>query len=257
MENHSEDKAKRILAIYTRLRQGKTVYKAAMSEAYGVSQRTIQRDITDIQCFLQDLCMETGSIQEIVFDKHKGGYLLQSKQNHYLSEKETWSVCRVQVEQKHCLSEKEILVVCRVLLGSEALVKAELFPIVDSLIALCGESKVMDVEKLLQDGMGNYAEPRHGRRLIEQLWNLENAVKGKKYIEILYDDSKKGDQVVQKLRPIKVIYVESYFYLVAAVLDKEYAEVKGKKEERDCFKRGKQHVFYQIDRILECTVEER
>ena len=69
MENHSEDKAKRILAIYTRLRQGKIVYKAEMSETYGVSQRTIQRDITDIQCFLQDLCMETGSIQEIVFDK--------------------------------------------------------------------------------------------------------------------------------------------------------------------------------------------
>ena len=69
MENYSEDKAKRILAIYTRLRQGKIVEKAAMSETYGVSQRTIQRDITDIQCFLQDQCMETGSIQEIIFDK--------------------------------------------------------------------------------------------------------------------------------------------------------------------------------------------
>ena len=69
MENYSEDKAKRILAIYTRLRQGKIVEKAAMSETYGVSQRTIQRDITDIQCFLQDQCMETGSIQEDTFCK--------------------------------------------------------------------------------------------------------------------------------------------------------------------------------------------
>lgn len=39
MKNHSEDKAKRILAIYTRLRQGKTVYKAAMSETYGERSR--------------------------------------------------------------------------------------------------------------------------------------------------------------------------------------------------------------------------
>lgn len=256
MDNYSEDKAKRILAIYTRLRQGKAVDKAVMSETYGVSQRTIQRDITDIQCFLQDLCMETGSIQEIVLDKHKGGYLLQSRQNLYLSEKEAWTTCSVQVEQNHCLSEKDILVVCRILLGSEALVKAELFPIVGSLIALCSESKAMVVEKLLQDGMENYAEPQHGRRLIEQLWNLENAVKGKKYIEILYDDSKEGDQVVQKLRPVKVIYVESYFYLVAAILDVEYTEVKGKKGREGCFERGKEHGFYQIDKILECTVEE-
>ena len=57
MENHSEGKAKRILEIYTRIRQGKIVYKAETSEMYGVSPRTIQRDIADIQCFLQDLCM--------------------------------------------------------------------------------------------------------------------------------------------------------------------------------------------------------
>ena len=148
MENHSEDKAKRILAIYTRLRQGKIVYKAEMSETYGVSQRTIQRDITDIQCFLQDLCMETGSIQEIVFDKYKGGYLLQSKQNHYLSEKEAWISCGVKVKQNHCLREKDILTICRILLGSESLVKAELFPIINSLIALSSGSQAVVVEKL-------------------------------------------------------------------------------------------------------------
>lgn len=256
MENHSEDKAKRILAIYTRLRQGKIVSKAAMSETYGVSQRTIQRDITDIQCFLQDLCMETGSIQEVIFNKHKGGYQLRSKQNPCSREKDAWTAGGVQVKQKHCLSEKDILVVCKILLGSEALVKVELFPIVNSLIALCGESQAMAVEKLLQNGVKNYAEPQHGRRIIEQLWSLENAVKGKKYIEIIYDDSKEGGRVVQKLRPVKVIYVESCFYLVASALDEEQAGAEERKDGRRSFVQGRAHGFYQIECIMECAVVE-
>lgn len=252
MKNHSEDKAKRILAIYTRLRQGKIVYKAEMSETYGVSQRTIQRDITDIQCFLQDLCMETGSIQEIVFDKYKGGYLLQSKQNHYLSEKEAWISCGVKVKQNHCLREKDILTICRILLGSESLVKAELFPIINSLIALSSGPQAVVVEKLLQDGMKNYVEPQHGRRLIEQLWDLENAVKGKKYIEIEYDSSKEGGRIIERVRPVRVLYVESCFYLVASVMDEDQADVK--EEKRGGLKRKNAHGFYQIECILECTI---
>ena len=154
MENYSEDKAKRILAIYTRLRQGKIVEKAAMSETYGVSQRTIQRDITDIQCFLQDQCMETGSIQEIIFDKQAGGYLLQTKRSQYLS-------------------EKAALVVCKILLESRALIKAELFPIIQSLAALCSDhANVSVVKNLLQNGMQHYIEPEHGKKLIDQLWTL-------------------------------------------------------------------------------------
>ena len=54
MENHSEDKAKRILEMYNMLMQGKIVSKVEMSASYGVSPRTIQRDIADIQCFLQE-----------------------------------------------------------------------------------------------------------------------------------------------------------------------------------------------------------
>lgn len=252
MDNHSEDKAKRILAIYTRLRQRKIVYKAEMSETYGVSQRTIQRDITDIQCFLQDLCMETGSIQEIVFDKDKGGYLLQSKQNHFLSEKEVWGSCGVKVKQNYCLRGKDILAICRILLGSESLVKAELFPIMNSLIALCSGSQSVIVEKMLQDGMENYVEPRHGRRLIEQLWDLENAVKGKKNIEIEYGSSKEGGRIRERVRPVRVLYVESCFYLVASVMDEDQTEVK--EEKRGGLKKKNEHGFYQIERILECTI---
>lgn len=223
MQNHSEDKAKRILAIYTRFRQGKIVYKAKMSETYGVSSRTIQRDIADIQCFLQDQCMETGSIQEIVFDKKTGGYMLQTKQNYYLD-------------------EKAVLVVCKILLESKMLVKTELFPIMHSLVALCSDdTKVSAVKNMLQEGMQSYIEPEHGKEILDQIWNLENAVKGQRYIEIRYGKGIENGQVVRKLKPMGVIIFKRHFYLIADVWD-DYQE--SDKESR----------LFKIDEIQECII---
>lgn len=238
MENYSEDKSKRILEIYTKLRQGKLVCKAALSKAYGVSQRTIQRDITDIQCFLQDQCMETGSIQEIIYDKREGGYLLRTKQNHYLR-------------------EKEVMVICRILLGSRALVKDELFPIIQGLITVCSDdSKESAVKNLLQNGMQQYIEPEHDRKLIDQLWKLEHAVKGQRYIEIRYNDFDDRGEMAWKLKPMQVLFLESNFYLVAAILD----ACNGGEDEKIDEKRRKGKAVkpdvYQIDRIEECVVIE-
>lgn len=47
VRDNSEDKAERILSIYTKLTQGKVINKAQQSHLYGVSERTIQRDIVD------------------------------------------------------------------------------------------------------------------------------------------------------------------------------------------------------------------
>ena len=60
MGRDSEDKAGRILSIYTRLKQGKVIYKQEESIRYGVAERTIQRDIVDIQCFLEEHASTSG-----------------------------------------------------------------------------------------------------------------------------------------------------------------------------------------------------
>ena len=54
MKNVQEDKAERVLSLYSRLRKGKIINKSDEAERFGVSLRTIQRDIADIQNFLQD-----------------------------------------------------------------------------------------------------------------------------------------------------------------------------------------------------------
>ena len=87
MGKESENKAGRILSIYTKLKQGKVIYKQEESNRYGVAARTIQRDITDMQCFLQEQASLSGEIQEIVYDKKVGGYVLQTKKKTQLDEK--------------------------------------------------------------------------------------------------------------------------------------------------------------------------
>ena len=52
MDKTTEDKAERILSIYSRIRDGKIVNKLEEADRFGVSSRTIQRDIGDIQNFL-------------------------------------------------------------------------------------------------------------------------------------------------------------------------------------------------------------
>lgn len=88
----AENKAERILAIYTQLIQGKIVRKNEESIKFGVSPRTIQRDISDVQNYFQNQNSETGEIKEIVFDRKQNGYRLETKIKTQLSEKEIRSL---------------------------------------------------------------------------------------------------------------------------------------------------------------------
>ncbi len=129
MGRDSEDKAGRILSIYTRLKQGKVIYKQEESIRYGVAERTIQRDIVDMQCFLQEHASMFGEIQEIIYEKTLADYLLQTK-------------------KKTKLDEKDLLTVAKILLESRALTKQELYPIIHKLIHLCSNEADM---KLLRE----------------------------------------------------------------------------------------------------------
>lgn len=143
VRDNSEDKAERILSIYTKLTQGKVINKAQQSHLYGVSERTIQRDIVDIQCFLQNQELETGEIQEITYSKRAGGYILQTK-------------------NRKCLDSKDVLAVGKILLESRALVKEELFPILHNLSRFCCDCEnEKAVEDFLRNEMHHYVELQH------------------------------------------------------------------------------------------------
>lgn len=199
MESLIDSKAERILSIYAQLKDGKLVFKSKESAKYGVTPRTIQRDIVDIQCFLQNQGNETGEVQEIVFDRKSGGYKMETK-------------CETNLDQK------ELLAVCKVLLESRSLVKEEMFPIINKLIRFCSnETEKNSLKNFINNEMYHYTELQHHEKLLDRIWLLEKAVKEQHYIEIQYKKLKGGEIVSRKVKPVGVMFSEFYYYLTAYI----------------------------------------
>lgn len=233
MDKSSDAKSERILSIYSRLRQGKVIYKAEESLHFDVAQRTIQRDIADIQCFLNNQNSETGEIQEIVFDRQSGGYRLETK-------------------LQNCLTGSELLAVCKVLLESRSLVKEEMFPIINKLINTCSDEKQ---KKLVKEYIGNemhhYIELQHHEKLLNKLWILEGSIKKQSYIEVEYQRVNNKKLVKRRLKPVGIMFSEFYFYLTAYIEDID-------KEEHFSNPNDSFPTIYRVDRIENIAIlEER
>ena len=199
MEKMSDNKSYRVLSILSQLQQGKTVNKERESIRYQVAERTIQRDIADIQCFLQDQASETGEIQEVIFDRKINGYRLEKK-------------------IKSEFEPRELLAVCKILLESRALMKEELFPILHKLMRCCvREEDQQQMEEFLKNEMYHYTELHHGKKLLDRLWILEQAVREHRYIEIQYKKLKDSAVVQRKVKPVGIMFSELYFYRTAYI----------------------------------------
>lgn len=229
MINPAEDKAERILSIYTRLREGKILNKADEAKRFGVTSRTIQRDIADIQTFLENQGCETGEVQEIIFDRSKNGYRLETKLHTGLE-------------------AREILAAGKIMLESRAFVKGELFPIIYKLCSLCSDEKDRKlVEGLLSNEMHHYIELRHGKKLLSTIWELERAAAEQKYVLIRYRKLKNWETVERKVKPVGIMFSDFYFYMTAFIegLDKE----KEFKNPEDMYP-----TIYRLDRFIDLKV---
>lgn len=200
-----EDKTQRVLSIYTRFIEGKMINKEQESHRFGVALRTIQRDLSDIQHFLQEQNSKTGKSDAIVFDMDMGGYRLETK-------------------DPGRLGPKESLAVCKVLLESRSLVKKEMIPIIKKILHSCGMKEDRElVKRAIANEMEHYVELQHHKKLLDALWVLEQAVKEQRYVQIHYKRSKGHQKVIRKIRPVGIMFSEFYFYLTAFIedIDKE------------------------------------
>ncbi len=65
----SEEKSRRVLEIYAKLSAGCVVNKAEEAQNYGVSERSIERDLKIIRTFLECDVENTGILNSVEFDK--------------------------------------------------------------------------------------------------------------------------------------------------------------------------------------------
>ena len=220
MEGNYEAKSARMLAIYARLLNGHALSKQNLAVEFGVTERSIQRDIESLRCFL----MEQVTGQDVIYDRQQKGYRL------------TNSIPR-------SLSNSEILAVCKILLESRSMRKDEMFPILDKLIDCCvpAENKRV-VAELIANEKFHYIEPHHGQPVLKDLWEIGQAVQQHWVMEIEYQKLKNHETVHRVVEPVGILFSEYYFYLAAYIRDIDRKEAFA--NPKDAFP-----TIYRIDRI--------
>ena len=191
----------RILYIQQILVQGGVLNKQQTADHFGVSEKTIQRDLDTLRSYFAD----SEPRREILYNSAKGGYLLDDTLSRFLT-------------------SSEILAVCKILLESRSMVKEEMFPILDKLVQVCTPlDRLNQVKDLISNERFHYVEPQHGRKFIESLWDIGTAVENHNVMEITYCRTHDGETRVRTIEPVGILFSEYYFYLAAFIegIDKD------------------------------------
>ena len=188
-----ENKGQRLLGIYHRLSQGELISKEVLAREYGVTEKSIQRDIDDIRSYLAGDKDEGAA--DICYDRQAKGY-------------------RLEEEESRCLTRKEILAMAKILLESRAFGKEELHDILDKLLSECPPEDRDVVEDIVRNEAFCYVPLKHGRKLLDPLWDLSLYIREK---EIIYFTYRRQDGTVKhhRVQPVALLFSEFYFYLVA------------------------------------------
>ena len=73
--NYKGNKSFRLLNIYERLNKGELVKKGQLAEYFGVTPKTIQRDIDDLRAYLAETHFSETEVK-IKYDKDRNGIIL-------------------------------------------------------------------------------------------------------------------------------------------------------------------------------------
>lgn len=224
-------KIDRVLGLYSKFMSGAWVSKSEEALNYGVNERTIQRDIDDIRNHLECTANSDGSMNSIVYDRVEKKFQLE----------------KIYHEK---LTNSEILAVCKILLDSRALRKDDMETLLNKLLSCCVPEKDQKiVEDLILNEAFHYVEPRHRKHILEPLWEIGEAIRNCKYLEIEYERTIDQKTVTRHVKPLAIMFSEYYFYLAAFIDDEDTK--KGFDVINDAFP-----TIYRIDRIKKWTVSE-
>lgn len=222
----------RLLYMYSRLVDGKMLYKKEEAQRFGCSLRSIQRDIEDLRSFLHEQNEATGIVQDLVYNQKLGAYQLVPP-------------------SRNLLSNEEVFATLKILLESMAFTKKELYPIIDKLIDCCiPKTEQQRVSELIGNEKLLYVEPQHKDKFLKKMWELSGAVREQQEVTITYRRTD-GVQVQRTVQPVGIMFSEFYFYLIAFLTPKDKQKVKFEIE-NDPFP-----TIYRIDRIKGFTVTDK
>ncbi|MCH1624226.1 helix-turn-helix transcriptional regulator [Ferdinandcohnia quinoae] len=194
--NKQSSKVNRLFTIYERLILGETLNKRVIAQKLGVNEKTIQRDISDLNALLTDSLIHPRAF--IAYDYSSKGY-------------------KINLDEFHWLEEKEVLAISKVLLESRAFLKNEMVAILNKLSMLCEQGTRKRVAELLRNENFHYKPINNSRELLQTIWDISDAARNKRKVKISYKKEKSPEVSTRILHPFGVIFSDFYFYLIAYI----------------------------------------
>lgn len=196
-----QDKTIRVLDIYMRLCEGHIINKAEESQRFGVSERSIQRDIKDIRTFLEKKRdLECSDVRDI--DQEQMGYFMTGLENTMMT-------------------NSEVLAVSKILLESRAFTRDEISGILDKMVSGCVPKNHMKlVADLISNEKFHYVEIHHKSYIKDKLWEIGSEIRQCNVLEIVYQKQAMDEKpVVRMIQPLALLFSEYYFYLNAYIVE--------------------------------------
>ena len=209
------EKNSRMLELFFRVLRGETISVKAVAAEYGVSTKSIGRDIGKIQEFLaehRDLMQQA----ELVYSYKDKAYHLNCEE---------------------FLKNKELFALVKVMLGSRCLPKEDVLRLISKLKRFTTTQDREKFDKLVRKEIYHYHEVKTDcNSLIDTLWKLIQVIDEKRPITITYYKMNR-EAVKRKIKPVSLMFSEYYFYLIAYAFDDDQYLPK----------------FFRADRIVSMT----
>lgn len=189
-------KSFRLINMYEKLNRGDIINKKEFAEEFGISEKSVQRDIDDLRTYVYE---SGGNETAIEYDYEKNGYRLVKQERTFLT-------------------NEEIFAVAKILLESRGLNKQELNSLIDKLLIQATPSARVNIKELILNERFHYIPPRHGKPIIDLIWKLNGHIFNKEIIEFDYI-RKDGVASHRAVKPLSIMFSDYYFYLIAWMAD--------------------------------------
>ncbi len=186
-------KQERILELFFRGLRGEDLSIKNLAAGYGVSTKSISRDIADLKAFLTDHRELVGNT-ELKYSNQDRCYRLVMDE---------------------FLTNKELFSLMEVLIGARAFSKIELLTLVEKMKRFTTPEDRPKLNELIRKELYHYPEVKHDCESVQAvLWQLADSIIEKREISIEYYRSDRK-RVTHRIRPASVMFSDYYFYLIA------------------------------------------
>ena len=215
---NTRSKKNRMLELFYRAMCGENISVKKLAEEYGVSTKSISRDISEIKNFLSENRDLVGNTEFRYTSNSKSYYL----------------------ELDSFLLNKELFAIIKMMIGCRAFNKMEIIDIITKLKRFTSPKDRSVLENFIRKEIYHYNEVHHDcKSVIDNLWQLIRCIDEKKEITVSYYKMSR-ELVERKLIPVAITFSDYYFYLIASKSDDEQ----------------KHAVYFRVDRIVK-MVEHR